>query len=159
MNFRYTQTVTLLSLTFWVQVMCGFHSMVQHTRTTVLWAWRTLETKMVMLCSAWLTSLPVADVKMGLLSGIGSSPMELEFPVSHQRISTEPDIVADSYAPPSPIISLLCGESVSLEDSDRESALILLLIIVLLLILYCRSYSAILFLICNFVVLRPVVSK
>ena len=31
---------------------------------------------------------------------------------------------AGSYAPSSPIISLMCGESVSLEDSDQESGLI-----------------------------------
>ena len=32
--------------------------------------------------------------------------------------------MAGSYAPSSPIISLMCGESVTLEDSDQESGLI-----------------------------------
>ena len=74
-----------------VQVMSGSHSMVQHIRTTVLWPWRTL-VKGGMPCSASLTSLLVVEMKMGLCSGIGSSPMQVEFSVKHQRISTEPEV-------------------------------------------------------------------
>ena len=57
----------------------GLYSMAQHTRTTVLWPWRTL-VKVMMPCSAWLTKLLVADLLILCFPwGTGSFPMELEF--------------------------------------------------------------------------------
>ena len=77
---------------FWVQVMFSSHSMVQHTKTTVSWPWRTL-VKMILPCSVWLTLLLVAEVKMGLSWVIGSSPMEVEFStVIDWGILTEPEV-------------------------------------------------------------------
>ena len=74
-------------------MMSGSHWVVQLTRTTVLWPWRTL-VKRGMPCSASLTWLLVANnlllVKMGWSLGIGSFAMELEFPV--MVISTEPEV-------------------------------------------------------------------
>ena len=57
--------VTLMSQ---LQVVSGSHSMVQLTRTTVLWHWRT-SVKVVMLSSAWLTNLLVADLLI-LVTGL-----------------------------------------------------------------------------------------
>ena len=72
-------------------MMYGSHSMVQHTRITALWPWRTL-VKRKLLCTAWLTKLLVANLKMGCSLGIGSFPMELEFPaLVISGISTEPE--------------------------------------------------------------------
>ena len=69
--------------------MSGSHSEVQHTKTTVSWSWRTL-VKVMMPCSAWLTTLVVVKLlKRSLVLGTGSFPMELEFPVwVITRIST-----------------------------------------------------------------------
>ena len=84
-----------------VQVMSVSLSMVQHTRTTVLWPWRTL-VEVVMLCCVWLTELVVADllilVKRVLPWGTGSFQMEPEFlavlliQVRNGGISTEQEI-------------------------------------------------------------------
>ena len=81
-----------MSLTCVPQVrVSGFHSMVQHTRTTVLWSWRTLVKVMMMACFAWLNTLPVAN---SLPSGIGSSLMELEFlAVVTKRTCTEQEVI------------------------------------------------------------------
>ena len=69
---------------FCIQVMSGSHSVVQYTRTTVLWPWRTL-VKMILPCSVKLTSLLVVDnlklVKLGLSLETGSFPIKLEFPM------------------------------------------------------------------------------
>ena len=69
--------------------MFGSHSEIEHTRTAVLWPWRTL-VKVMMPCSAWLTTLVVVKLlKRSLVLGTGSFPMELEFPVwVITRIST-----------------------------------------------------------------------
>ena len=68
---------------FCMQVMSGSHSIIQHTRTTVLWPWRTL-LKGVIPCFAWLTSLLVADnlilVEIWLSQETGSSPNETRVP-------------------------------------------------------------------------------
>ena len=70
---------TLVYLLFCMQMMSGSRSMVQHTRTTVLWPWRTL-VKIILPCSAWLTSLLVADdLNLGLSQETGYSPIKLEF--------------------------------------------------------------------------------
>ena len=41
----------LLNIISYVQVMSGFHLMVQHTRTTVVWPWRTLMEGIVVPCA------------------------------------------------------------------------------------------------------------
>ena len=88
--------VTFISLSFHVQVMSGSHSEVQHTRTTVVSPWRTLD-KVMMPCSAELTSLLVAHVHivgMDLPQGTGFFPMILKFSVlMSRRISTDPEVI------------------------------------------------------------------
>ena len=76
-------------------MMCGSHSEVQHTRTTVLWPWRTL-VKMMMPCSAGLALLLVAEllilVDIGLLKEIVFFQMELKFQTKTSGISTEQEM-------------------------------------------------------------------
>ena len=68
-----------------MQVMSGSHWMIRHTRTTVLWPWRTLVKTIILPCSAWLTSLLVADnLNLGLSQETGTSPIKLESPVETQ---------------------------------------------------------------------------
>ena len=58
--------------------MSGCHSIVQHTRTTVSWPWRTLVKVKKMHCCAILTSLLVAGLLiLDLATGTGFFPMEV----------------------------------------------------------------------------------
>ena len=63
-------------LTFHVQVVFGSHWEIRHTRTIVMWPWRTL-VKMILPCSVWLTSLLVANIILAYGSGIFQ--MEVKF--------------------------------------------------------------------------------
>ena len=86
----------MVSQFFQMQARFGSHLEMWHTRTTVMWPWRTL-VKEMMPCSAWLTWMLVANllvlVQMSYLRGTGSFPMELEFPaVVSCGISTEPEV-------------------------------------------------------------------
>ena len=70
--------------------MSGSHSEVQHTRTTVVWPWRTL-VNAILPCSAWLTQLIVATWLIQVLTGFFL--MELEYPaLISGGISTEPEV-------------------------------------------------------------------
>ena len=57
------QQQQLCNILLFIQVVSGSHSKVQHTKTTVLWSWRTL-VKVMMPCSAELTFSIVADLRI-----------------------------------------------------------------------------------------------
>ena len=81
------------SLLSQVLMMSGSHSMVQYTRTTVMWPWRTL-VKVMMLCSAWLNNQLVADLLLVTPQETGTFPMELEFlAVVASGTSTEQEVI------------------------------------------------------------------
>ena len=82
--------VTYDAIDLFLQVMSGSHSMTQHTRTTVVWPWRTLEKGMTVPCSAWLGLLLVAN---SLNLGSGFFQMKLKFPAMvPSLICTEPEV-------------------------------------------------------------------
>ena len=86
--------VTFVSLSFQVEVMSGSHSKVQHTRTTVVWPWRTL-VKGMMPCTAELISLLVVFLQMlgmDLPKETGSFQMELEL-LMNSGSSTEKEVI------------------------------------------------------------------
>ena len=70
--------------------MSGSLSEVQHTRTIVLWPWRTLVMVMTMHCFAGLTSMLVINVEMAS----GSFPVEVVFLLLAVQILlfTEPEV-------------------------------------------------------------------
>ena len=66
-KFECINTVALGHLSSQVQVMCGSHSEMQHTRTTVVWPWRTLVKEMM----PWIAELIKVLVAEVLILGIG----------------------------------------------------------------------------------------
>ena len=72
--------------------MSGSHSMVQHTRTTVVWPWRTL-VKEITIPFSVLVADHYIMVQMSLPKGTGTFLMELEFSAMiNSQISTEPEV-------------------------------------------------------------------
>ena len=79
-----------------MQMMFSSHSMVQHTRTTVLWPWRTL-VKMILPCSVWLTLLLVAEVEDGSVLGQWFFPNGTKLPSIFVNQTSQPKLKWDLY--------------------------------------------------------------